>query len=93
VNQQRSQVRIAALADTEQLDPAAAARLLRHQPQKGGKLPARAKAACVTDRRDHRRGREPPDAGDRGKPLTLHLPALPTSDPTLEVGDASRQGT
>ena len=49
VDQQRSQIRIATLADTEQLDPTPGARLLRDQTQEGGKLAPGAEAARVSD--------------------------------------------
>ena len=71
VDQQRSQVRIAALADAEQLHPPTGARLPWYQTQEGRKLSPGAEAARIGHRRDHRRGREPADPRDCGKPLTL----------------------
>src|SRR5437016_14505223 len=73
VDQQRSQVRIAALADAEQLHPPTGARLPWYQTQEGRKLSPGAEPARIGHRRDHRRGREPADPRDRGKPPT---PAL-----------------
>ena len=87
MDQQRSQVRIAALADTQQLDAAAGARLPRDQTKESRKLPPGAEAAGIADRRDDRRRSQLANTRDRGEPLTLRLPALPDSDLTLELSD------
>ena len=58
VDQQGPQVRIAALADPEEFDPAAGPRLPRHQAEEGGKLAPRAERPRISDRRHHRARRQ-----------------------------------
>src|SRR4029077_17464983 len=64
VDQQGSQVHVAALADAQQLRLASAGVLPGHQSQPGGQLPAVVEAVRIGDRCDQRAGSQGSDPGD-----------------------------
>jgi hypothetical protein len=79
VDQECSQVRISALADTQQPHPTTGAALPRHQPKPGGELAARLEHRGITHRGDRGRGTEQANARDFCQApagLTLAMPVL-----------------
>src|SRR3954449_2621151 len=78
MDQELAKVFVPALADAQQPGPPACARLPRHQPEPGGKVPPSPERLACPDRRHQGSRVQHANAGDGGK-MTRRLVASSTS--------------
>ena len=83
MDQQRSEIRVASLADAHQPGLAAAGVLSRHQPQPRGKLPPVGKSLSIADGGDNRSCNERPYALDCPNTLTVFMALKGQLDPPI----------
>src|SRR3954462_5645376 len=88
MDQELAKVFVPALADAQQLGSPAGARLPRHQPEPGGKVPPSSERLARPDRCEQGRCVQHPNAGDGGQTTCSLIAASTSSELVIECPNA-----